>query len=69
VLVLHDMLGISGKIHAPRFVKQYAHLGDTVRDAVEQYAADVRQEKFPGPEHSFASEEAASPSLPFLKKR
>ncbi|MEE8176838.1 MAG: 3-methyl-2-oxobutanoate hydroxymethyltransferase, partial [Acidobacteriota bacterium] len=33
VLVLHDMLGITGKVR-PRFVKQYARLEETIRDAV-----------------------------------
>ena len=56
VLVLHDMLGIAGKVK-PRFVKQYARLGDAIRKAVEQYSEEVRQEKFPAPEHSFVSEE------------
>src|SRR5207253_7658183 len=41
VLVWHDMLGLyDGK--SPRFVKQYAELAPTIRDAVAQYAAEVR---------------------------
>lgn len=62
VLVLHDLLGIAGKVH-PRFVKQYAHLAETIREAVEQYAREVRQEKFPTPEHSFTSEEISPPAV------
>ena len=68
VLVLHDMLGIAGKVR-PRFVKQYARLEETIRDAVGQYAQEVRQGKFPAPEHSYPSEESASSPVPFLKKR
>ena len=68
VLVLHDMLGITGKVR-PRFVKQYARLEETMREAVGQYTQEVRQGRFPAPEHSFASEEIASPPVPFLKKR
>ena len=68
VLVLHDMLGITGKVR-PRFVKQYARLEETIRDAVGQYTQEVRQGRFPAPEHSFASEEITSPPVPFLKKR
>ena len=56
VLVLHDMLGIAGKVQ-PRFVKQYAHLGESIRKAVSQYAEEVRSQKFPGPEHSLVAEE------------
>ena len=68
VLVLHDMLGITGKVR-PRFVKQYARLEETIRDAVGQYAQEVRQGKFPAPEHSYAAEEVTSSPIPFLKKR
>ncbi len=67
VLVLHDLLGIAGNVR-PRFVKQYAQVGTVIREAVAEYARDVRQAKFPGPEHSFAPEESAAPSLTFASK-
>ena len=67
VLVLHDMLGIAGKVR-PRFVKQYARLGDAIRKAVEQYSEEVRQEKFPAPEHSFVSEEVMGSPAPLANK-
>ena len=54
VLVTHDMLGLFNDLH-PRFVKQYASLGASISQAVEQYCREVREGKFPGPEHSFAS--------------
>jgi 3-methyl-2-oxobutanoate hydroxymethyltransferase len=46
VLVLHDMLGCSTG-YMPRFVKRYADLHGVIRGAVEAYAADVRQGRFP----------------------
>jgi 3-methyl-2-oxobutanoate hydroxymethyltransferase len=52
VLVLHDMLGLNDRFHA-KFVKRYAQLADTVRDAVRRYADDVRHGRYPGGEHSF----------------
>lgn len=67
VLVLHDMLGIAGKVQ-PRFVKQYAHLGESIREAVGRYAQDVREMKFPGPEHSLVAEETATYSSGSHKK-
>ena len=67
VLVLHDLLGIAGKVK-PRFVKQYARLGNVIREAMEQYAREVREGKFPGPEHSFAPEERIAPSLSSTNK-
>src|SRR4051812_38677315 len=52
VLVLHDMLGLNEQF-APKFLKHFAKLGDGVRDAVRGFAADVRDGKYPGKEHSF----------------
>jgi len=52
VLVWHDLLGINeGPL--PRFVKQYAHLAEDVRRALETYAAEVRSGAFPTAEHAF----------------
>ena len=52
VLVLHDMLGLNDKF-AAKFVKRYAALAEDVREAVRLYAAEVREGRYPGPEHSF----------------
>lgn len=52
VLVLHDMLGLNEGFQ-PRFLKTYADLSATVREAALAYAADVRAGKYPGTEHSF----------------
>jgi 3-methyl-2-oxobutanoate hydroxymethyltransferase len=52
VLVWQDMLGLRrGK--APRFVKRYADLAGIMAGAVEQFATEVRERQFPGPEHVF----------------
>jgi 3-methyl-2-oxobutanoate hydroxymethyltransferase len=52
VLVLHDMLGLNEKF-APKFLKHYGKLGQTVREAVRTFASEVREGKYPGSEHSF----------------
>jgi 3-methyl-2-oxobutanoate hydroxymethyltransferase len=52
VLVAHDMLGLFDEIK-PRFVKQYADLGETILHAATQYCREVRDGSFPGPEHGF----------------
>lgn len=52
ILVTHDALGLYDDLR-PRFVKQYADLGRQVRHAVENYCRDVREGKFPAPEHEF----------------
>lgn len=52
VLVLPDMLGLNEGF-APRFLKRYANLAETVRDAVRAYGDDVKQHRYPSPDHSF----------------
>src|SRR5881397_350473 len=52
VLVLHDMLGLNERF-AAKFVKRYATLAEDVREAARLYAAEVREGRYPGPEHSF----------------
>jgi 3-methyl-2-oxobutanoate hydroxymethyltransferase len=51
VLVSYDAFGIFDAF-VPRFVKQYARLGDEIVDAAKKYIADVREARFPAPEHS-----------------
>src|SRR5438132_2610593 len=53
VLVLHDVLGLNDRFTA-KFVKHYAALAEDVREAVRLYAAEVREGRYPGPEHSFS---------------
>jgi len=56
VLVWHDLLGITeGRL--ARFVKQYGHLAEETRKALEAYAADVRGGAFPAEEHSYGISE------------
>jgi 3-methyl-2-oxobutanoate hydroxymethyltransferase len=53
VLVWHDLLGLyQGR--TGRFVKRYAELGETIAAALESYAADVRERRFPEEEHTYA---------------
>jgi len=52
VLVLHDLVGLFDRF-LPRFVKQYARLGQEMREAVSSYKQEVEAGTFPGAEHSF----------------
>ena len=54
VLVWQDMAGLRGG-RAPRFVKKYANLRETLGDAARAYAADVSSGAFPAAEQSFES--------------
>ncbi len=52
VLVLHDLLGLDERFK-PRFVKRFAQLSPVVKEAVAQFGTEVREGRFPGPEHGF----------------
>ena len=53
VLVWHDLLGLyEGRV--ARFVKRYADVGETIRVALEAYAEDVRERRFPEERHTYA---------------
>jgi len=52
ILVINDLLGRASD-YAPKFVKRYAEHGESARTAVAAYAEDVRNRRFPGPEHVF----------------
>jgi 3-methyl-2-oxobutanoate hydroxymethyltransferase len=52
VLVTNDLLGLTSG-YVPRFVKAYADLAGTIRDAVTQYRDEVREGAFPGADQSY----------------
>ncbi|MDR1007531.1 MAG: 3-methyl-2-oxobutanoate hydroxymethyltransferase [Campylobacteraceae bacterium] len=52
VLVWSDMLGFFEDFQ-PKFVKRYLNGADLVRDAVAQYAKEVREGLFPSPEFTY----------------
>jgi 3-methyl-2-oxobutanoate hydroxymethyltransferase len=53
VLVFHDLLGIYDG-HAPRFAKRYEEIKARMVAGVAEYANEVRNGSFPGPEHSYS---------------
>jgi len=60
VLVFHDLLGIYDG-HAPRFVKRYGNVRQAMVDGLVAYIDDVRERRYPEPEHGYtmAPDEAA----------
>ncbi len=56
VLVLHDMLGLFDKF-VPKFAKQYAKLGEQVKNSLDEFVQEVKTKKFPTNEHSFMMKE------------
>ena len=52
VLVLHDLIGVfPGR--RPRFAKNFMEGASSIDEAVTRYVTDVRESRFPGPEHSY----------------
>jgi 3-methyl-2-oxobutanoate hydroxymethyltransferase len=58
VQVFHDMLGLYDDQRPLKHAKRYATLGETIRNAVREYIAEVEDGAFPTVEHSFAMEES-----------
>jgi 3-methyl-2-oxobutanoate hydroxymethyltransferase len=52
VLVFHDLLGIYDG-HAARFVKQYAQVREAMVEGVAAFVADVRERRYPEPDHGY----------------
>lgn len=52
ILVSHDMLGLYTRFH-PRFVRRYAEVAASMRDAFERYVRDVRGGEFPTEDESY----------------
>ncbi|OMF33825.1 3-methyl-2-oxobutanoate hydroxymethyltransferase [Paenibacillus sp. FSL H8-0548] len=63
VLVYHDILQYSSPYFEKKFVKTYADIGTTIRDAIHSYVDDVKKGSFPAEEHVFAADTAAFPTL------
>ncbi|HEX4422051.1 MAG TPA: 3-methyl-2-oxobutanoate hydroxymethyltransferase [Kofleriaceae bacterium] len=61
VLVSYDALGMD-ETFKPRFVRRFATLGETIKDAISHYVADVRSGGFPSDAESFTlTESKAAP--------
>jgi 3-methyl-2-oxobutanoate hydroxymethyltransferase len=63
VQVIHDLLGLNPEFQA-RHVRRYATLAETIRQALEAYARDVRDGSFPGPAESFGLDPGRSRARP-----
>jgi len=62
VLVSYDMLGMDESFK-PRFVRRYANLESTIKEAVGKYVSDVRGGEFPSDAESFALADNKSASV------
>jgi 3-methyl-2-oxobutanoate hydroxymethyltransferase len=57
VQVIHDLLGLFTDF-VPRHARQYANLGEQIKDAARRYADDVREGTFPTAKESFSMDPA-----------
>jgi 3-methyl-2-oxobutanoate hydroxymethyltransferase len=53
VLVVYDLLGLTPG-RRPKFSKDFLAGRDSIQGAIGAYVADVREQRFPGVEHSFS---------------
>lgn len=66
VQVWHDILGLYSSF-VPRHAKQYAQIGDAIRDAISRYVAEVRSGEFPTQKESFRMDERVLQELAAAK--
>src|SRR5512139_303020 len=62
LMIVSDLLGIF-QAFTPKFVKKYADLGGETLKALQAYAEDVRQGRFPEPKHTYTMVEGELPKL------
>lgn len=63
VLVYHDILQYSSPYFEKKFVKTYADIGTTIRNAIQSYVEDVKSGAFPEEEHVFSAQPAPIQNL------
>jgi 3-methyl-2-oxobutanoate hydroxymethyltransferase len=63
VQVINDMLGLNTDF-VPKHAKRYATLGETMRDAIAAYAAEVQAGAFPTDIESFLTEDSILKDIP-----
>lgn len=56
VLVIQDMIGMF-KSFTPKFVKQFASVGEQIEAAAEAYIREINSGAFPGQEHTFGMDD------------
>jgi len=52
VLVIDDLIGLTFDLK-PKFVKKYADVNSIIKNAVKEFAEEVKSGKFPSQEHRY----------------
>ena len=50
--MIDDLIGLFTDFR-PKFVRRYIEMTQSIDEAIAAYASDVRERRFPGPEHVF----------------
>jgi 3-methyl-2-oxobutanoate hydroxymethyltransferase len=69
VLVSYDLLGLQTGEHRPKFVKQFAQLGQAAVEAFATYAEEVRAKIFPSPAECYGDERSTLGLAPTDKNK
>jgi len=69
VLVSYDLLGLQTGEHRPKFVKQFAQLGQAAVEAFATYAEEVRAKTFPSPAECYGDERSTLGLAPTDKNK
>ncbi len=67
VLVYQDMLAMSGEF-VPKFVKQFAQIGQAMTQAFREYDRQVKDGSFPAPEQTYAKSDCSDEFLARLEQ-
>ena len=67
VLVCQDLLGMFGSF-VPKFVKQYAQIGDQITEAFKAYDREVKEGVFPTEAQSFVKSDSSEEFLAQLDR-
>ena len=62
VQVFHDLLGLFTDF-VPKHARQYAHLAETIREAIDQYMNEVKEGAFPSDKESYTMNEGVLEEL------
>lgn len=63
LVISHDILGNFVGDISPKFVRRYAELDSTIEGAFRAYASDVREGRFPAPEHCYSIDPAEAAAI------
>jgi 3-methyl-2-oxobutanoate hydroxymethyltransferase len=62
LVIIHDILGLF-EAFQPKFIKQYTQVGKIVKEALANYANDVRTGQFPAAEHMYPIDPAEAQKI------